>query len=283
MESWSDYVRGEWWVDDRGYAEFCDANVSDQGHEAVAERHILGDHADDLWEALEEWNKENPEDKVKLADREYDEGSAIHEQYHDGGIPNEVGEKVMGAEKWKLLKDDSRTAYMKYYGVIRVINLNFGVWKLEDKHLKIIQNFLSEEAQGEFDDPETELLLEEASTGKYMEMPVQYFMALDRVRHFWGYQKESVMEEKKSHKLLHALDDLVTPHPEGKAAEMKPSDFDQKQIVMGMAAEMEHTDDPLEAVATRWIICLKIPPTTLSLLRWRCLKRSMSLVFRGNA
>jgi hypothetical protein len=54
MAEWSDYVKGEWWLDESGYAEFCDSNVSDQGHEAVAERHILGDHADELWQVHSE-------------------------------------------------------------------------------------------------------------------------------------------------------------------------------------------------------------------------------------
>lgn len=34
----------------------------------------------------------------------------------------------------------------------------------------------------------------------------------------------------------------------GRADKAKPSDFDVKQLLKGMAVEMEHTDDPMKAL-----------------------------------
>ena len=186
---WSDYVKGEWWISPDGHAEFADSNIGDMGHEGIAERNILGDYADELWEALEAYNAAHPDEAVKLVDREHDEGDAIHQQYHDGGIPPEVGEQVLGKERWDLFRSDVRTYYMKFDDMVLAINLTFAVWKLSDQHIKVIQTLIAEEAQDEVEDAESEMSIEELSTQRYVTMPVQYFMSLDRAKQFWEYEQ----------------------------------------------------------------------------------------------
>ena len=52
---------------------------------------------------------------------------------------------------------------------------------------------------------------------------------------------------------LKLLDNWYVDSTEGgKGDNKKPSDFDVKQVLMGMSVEMEHTDDPMKALE----ICL---------------------------
>ena len=146
-EDWSDYVKGEWWIDDSGFAQFADIDVGDSGHEGIAIDNIVGSYVDEIAEAMEEYNKTADEDdKVDLnhyrQDMEYGGGYL----YYEVGIPSDIGEKVMGKEKWTLLNKDPRLAYAKYENAILVINLNFAAYKITDETIKKIQNFIYEQA-----------------------------------------------------------------------------------------------------------------------------------------
>ena len=206
---WSDFVKGEWWIDgDTGQSEFADSNVGDMGHEGIAERNILNQYSDEIFEALEEYNTANPDEPVSIVDHDNYDDDPAHQQYHDGGIPDEVGIKVMGKEKWDLFNKDTRLCYAKFYNQILAINLNFAAWKVTDKTISAIQNFLGEESYHMEGNASGDMIVEEYSTKKYVELPVQDFFNVKTPRELWQFQqKESVEKEDET------LDEFGIPTP----------------------------------------------------------------------
>ena len=118
-QRWSEVIKGEWWIDDSGFAEYADVDIGDTGHEGIAIRSVIGGVKEELEEELIAWYTDSfDEDEVsfdwdlkKLKDTlGHNWEDEMAEVYIDGGIPAVVGEKVLGAEKWKLLRDDPLTS-----------------------------------------------------------------------------------------------------------------------------------------------------------------------------
>lgn len=182
MPKWSDYITGEWWIDEYG-GSIEVGEDSGSSHEATAIEAILSSAAEEILEAL----GKDSSDEGELAS-----------WYVMGEIPDKVVLNAIGKEKFDLLKKDARLAYAKYHKMIYAINLEFVVWKLTDKHLSAIQTFLNSEAWDEVGkDDKSELSVEEAATKRRVEMPVEYFMTLDRAKQVWDYgrQRENPMKK----------------------------------------------------------------------------------------
>ena len=182
--SWQDFIRGEYWITDDG-SEYADSNVSDKSHEYIAVEQMV--NGDDLLEALQEYNaKQDPDDRFDLKEyedwgEEYSLGASL---YFGLNIPNGVGEKVVGKDKWKDLKKDPRLAYAKYYGAVHAIDNNFSAYKLTDKIIRNIQSHIEDQL---VDDKNIkgDVVLEEYSTGKDATIPVNDFLNIKHVSELW--------------------------------------------------------------------------------------------------
>lgn len=188
--SWSDYVRGEWWIDRHGQAEFADIDVGESGHEQLAINAMLDKEI--LIEGLLKSKVVNSDRADELLEKENDV-SAIY--FSDLKIPDKVGEasvvdadsKASKTEVWKEIKKDVRVAYCKHYGAILGINREFAAWQWRAKEIKAIQDFVFEQAQGEEIDPGgDEISIEELKTDRYVKMSFDDFVVAKNPRDLWN-------------------------------------------------------------------------------------------------
>jgi GNAT superfamily N-acetyltransferase/8-oxo-dGTP pyrophosphatase MutT (NUDIX family) len=168
--SWKDVVRGEWWITPDGSSEFADQDVGEAGHEAIAVRHYLNKYEDELKEELD-------------PDADLD---ALTEMYFGNGISDEVGERVMGPI-WQELKADARLTYAKHEGMILAINTSFAAYTVTNQTIKAIQDFLGERLSEFGDDVtgDTEMTVEEFSTGKSHSISISDFLGLKYAAQLW--------------------------------------------------------------------------------------------------
>lgn len=179
--TWKDYVRGEWWLDEDGNSTYADQDVGEAGHERVALEHFLCQH--DL-ELIEELIKAGADEKA------LNECDDLLEYYMMQGISTEIGEKVYGKELWHEIKEDVRFAYAKHTNSILVIGLNFMAYKVNAKTISAIQDFILEEAGDQIggENPDASgnyMMVEEASTKKSVELPVNDFLLLKHPGELW--------------------------------------------------------------------------------------------------
>jgi hypothetical protein len=173
---WSDYVTGEYWITPSGRSEFADIDVGEAGHEIIATQEmidpaVLIEHGIVSADDADEW------------------------MFHfvtamEHGIPDEVGLAAIGGdpELWKLFKKDPRMAYART-GAILAINQDFAVWEVNDHTIKLIQDFLYDQAfeNGDIEaedvaDLTGDILIEEYGTGNRFELPVNDFLTAKHKR-----------------------------------------------------------------------------------------------------
>lgn len=189
---WSDFIRGEYWLDDSGESIFADQDLGDVGHEALATNAMIDPDA--LIDGLlaHEMIDARKADELRETAEEYGVTSALAEaDIRMDDIPKEVGRAATGsAEIWKDVTYDVRMAYAKHRGGILVIDRNFSAWKVTADVIRAIQEFVltqaEEAAGGKIDDPKTEVAVEEISTGKYANMTVSEFLTIKHPRELWA-------------------------------------------------------------------------------------------------
>jgi oligoribonuclease (3'-5' exoribonuclease) len=191
---WKDVIRGEWWIDPSGHAEFADQDVGESGHEAIAVRHYLNKYEDELKEELD-------------PDADLD---TLTEMYFGSGISDEVGERVMGPI-WQELKADARLTYAKHEGMILAINTSFAAYTVTNQTIKAIQDFLGERLSefGEDVTGDTEMMIEEFSTGKSHTISISAFLGLKYAAQLW--KAISVLSASKARQA--EIDDLRIEEP----------------------------------------------------------------------
>jgi hypothetical protein len=189
---WSDYIRGEWWIDKDGESMFADGDLGDAGHEMIAADSMLDKDA--LIDALNEYVIEYPDsDTAESWNPEEWEGDEDTSAglFFNFGIPDEVGEAVAGADVWKDMKKDVRMAFAKWHGAILVINDNFYAWEITAQTIKAIQEHifgqlyedLEEEQVG---DMNGDVTVEEAKTKRHVSLPFQDFLLVKFPRDLWS-------------------------------------------------------------------------------------------------
>jgi hypothetical protein len=148
--------RGEWWLDERGDTTFADGDVGDKNHEMIA-----------FYAAL----CLNPEE------------NEVDARITPGRLtPSEARLLRMRGVSKKALDffsnpyADARDYAIEHMGWIRVKNKNVDVWELDDKRLRNLKNadFWHEEDE---EDENTELYLEERSTGKSWSIPFKTLLS----------------------------------------------------------------------------------------------------------
>lgn len=172
---WSDYVRGEWWINEDGTSDFADSDIGEQDHVGIAVDAMLdGD-------VLREYFVEKGTDEEEL---EYVTPAGFFFNYN---IPDEIGVIAAGSkEAWDDLKYDPRVAYMKHHNAVRAINNQFEAWKVTPKTIRAIQSFLYDQSQGdEAPEGDTEVCVEEIESRRYACKPVSEFLTIKMPGKLW--------------------------------------------------------------------------------------------------
>lgn len=158
------FIRGEWWITNDGEVLFADQDIGEEGHEAIALRYLIDSEvlADELLK-----RGLIAEDDVDMI-MEYGAGVVLAGMK----IPGSVGVKAAGEQVWKDIIDmGPREAFMKHHNAIMVVGESFYVWKVTEKSINAIQNFIFEEADGEDLNPKTSVYVEQVTPHKYSDMP----------------------------------------------------------------------------------------------------------------
>jgi hypothetical protein len=204
---WSDYIRGEWWLLPGGGEEYADQDIGEAGHGLIAIRNMVD--ADILFPALERHlilikDSSRATDLVAevLADPDTWEW-AFFSLMEMKAIPDYIGTGAVGGDPkiWDLLKVDVRAAYERV-GAIRVINKDFSMWKVTDENISRIQDFLLNQVYeaGDIEAEDVAALtgnttIEESSTGEYVSLPINDFLAHKHKRDFWEtYTSNKLMD-----------------------------------------------------------------------------------------
>jgi hypothetical protein len=193
--TWGGLIRGEWWLNEDGSSEFADIDIGEKGHEAIAIDSMI-DKDIVLDELLEKYKKEFEDGVIDEEEltyylnqiEEYSNNDQIDSSFlfFEMGIPDEIGMKaVKSPEMWKDIKYDARQAYSKYYGAIRVINNSFSTYKITDKTIEAIKDFLFQEADDLIEESDQEIEVEEDSTGNYISIPVKDFLEIKYPGQLW--------------------------------------------------------------------------------------------------
>lgn len=152
-------MRGEYWIDDSGYAQYADGDIGDANHEGIAlERLVrevlftlgveindelrsldLSDYADEIYAKLE-----NDEDK---ADWEIDPETVVERIVKQRGMENV--EDIFNVLHHKM---DPRMFALKHWGWKRVKGNNIETWTLTNEDLQDILHGL--DSTGELDTDE---------------------------------------------------------------------------------------------------------------------------------
>jgi len=207
-EGWSDYVRGEYWLDDMG-STYADQDIGDVGHEAIAlssmlDKDTLASGLIELWQAEIDQIEAKPEeptdeevDRIEQLDaliselegiRDDDESSAAT-IFFNYDIPDEVGVAASRDEEvWSDMNNDARAAYAKHYGAVLAIDANFAAWRVTKDTLEAIKDHLFELAGQYLDTPEPrdEVTVEEYSTGKSVTLSMSDFLTIENPRELWA-------------------------------------------------------------------------------------------------
>ena len=77
---------------------------------------------------------------------------------------------------------------MKFYDMIMAINLSFASWVVTDKTIKAIQHFLGDEGSDIGENVPGDMLVEEMSTHKHIELPVEHFFNIQTPRELWKFE-----------------------------------------------------------------------------------------------
>lgn len=276
MTSWSDYVRGEYWIDESGESIFADQDIGEAGHEALAVDAMLDKEV--LLDGLIERAEELELSEERLEELEWcrnDDVGASGVYFNAGYIPDEVGVEAAGSkERWQDLKKDARMAYAKHEGAILTINTSFYAWKVTVKTIQAIQSYIYEQVNDqEINDPDEELLIEEAETGRHESMAIDRFLQIKTPHQLWGGMAKWRDNPRKKKKGV--TPEAVYPDqeagmgycqvsgcnqacaskpcplmfaPDGSGVKLCDDCYDnayyRQQLLLGTQVEMEHTDDP---------------------------------------
>lgn len=206
-ESWSDYVRGEYWIDDTG-STYADQDIGDVGHEAIAlssmlDKEILADGLIEHWQGIideledkDELTTED-EDRIEILRHKIAEVEDIRDRdeleaatlFFNYDIPDEVGIAASrDAEVWHDMVEDARGAYAKHYGAILAIDTNFAAWKVTKDTIEAIKDHLFELAGQYLDTPSRrdEVTVEEFSTKRSVTLPMTDFLNISSPRDLWA-------------------------------------------------------------------------------------------------
>lgn len=217
-------LRGEWWIDDSGFAEYADGDIGDQNHEAIALGSAFGIH-EDSWTQLEADNlaKEMLEDPTgyqdvfddlgvtpeALASEEYDKRGmvdyfirALEDLYsYQFGPKQIVALKSINGDldaiDWFIDNPgkDARTWAMEHSGWIRVAGNNFQLWQYDASARSRISGFLAEEAEEE--DWESEITINEFASGNVFSFKIKDLIPQSEVR----YPEQGAREEVRQRQL----------------------------------------------------------------------------------
>lgn len=161
--TWGGTVSGEWWLTEDGEVEYADQDIGEQGHEAIAIDHLLD--RDMLLEGLV---KEGIISEADVKELESDDIFASN-IFFTIGIPDAVGKAAASSPQvWTDIKKlGAREAFMKHEGAIMAIGEAFTAWRVTEKTIAAIQNFVLEQTDDE-PDPSMTLTIERVlPTQKY--------------------------------------------------------------------------------------------------------------------
>lgn len=209
--SWRDFIRGEWWLLD-GEELYADQDIGDQGHESIAidcmfDRDQLAEALREILEPRAESDDEqtasDAADYLEKLDSAEGASSIYFEQKWDDVDSVAVGainthSVISGAtqeEIWDDMERDIRAAFSKHYGAVYAHNRDFAAWKVDDAILERIRDFIlgqaAEQGEGEPDDPDTEISIEESSTHRTAYIPVARFLTIRHPRDLWDPNVET--------------------------------------------------------------------------------------------
>lgn len=134
-------LNGEWFIDDSGFASFADGDEGDYNHELVAAQSMIGDE-----ELYERWTEGTLTDEDRETLEVQEPGFLA---YMESG-----GE----AKDWVIEK----------HNWIRVKGSNFELWTMDREALDRIADFVGEQLSEWGDEEDTDVYIEELSTGKYV-------------------------------------------------------------------------------------------------------------------
>ncbi|MBF0098706.1 MAG: hypothetical protein HQM05_15380 [Magnetococcales bacterium] len=176
-------LRGEWWIDDTGYAQFADGDIGDQNHETIAFQSALGIDLDEVLSnqqyALERITEYLNETDISLSAvlgiTPVELLNSLVTDINDiltGHLTETqiLGLMALGADA-KFLnfirrgQGDVRTFMMLEHAWIRVDDNNFQLWTLDDDALGRIRDFVSNEYPEDEDPLEDEFEIEELRKG----------------------------------------------------------------------------------------------------------------------
>jgi len=195
---WSDFIRGEYWIDETGGSEFADIDIGDKGHEAIAldvmiDKDVLIDKLIEYYEEQEDDERYAVEDDIaELEAMRDDEVDASTVYYHvSHWVPDEIGIAAVGGDKqlWEDIDQDPRLAYAKHFGAIQVVDTNFTTWKITKETLDNIIEFLVEMLGGEDElaSHATERVwIEEVSTNRSAGPTVSELLNMKSARDLWA-------------------------------------------------------------------------------------------------
>jgi hypothetical protein len=166
-------IRGEWWIDDTGRAEFADGDIGDFNHAAIAFQAALGISFDDP--SIPDMT---PFEPLSLEALKY---------------LNEIGADKKAID---FLKDgsDPRDYALKNLNWIRVKNNYIQFWELNSSILDHLKNFVYEEIENEGQNPEeTEdtVYLEQLSDRSFWEIPINVLIRAtpEYIKYYGGRHK----------------------------------------------------------------------------------------------
>jgi hypothetical protein len=143
--TWGGIVSGEWWLTADGDAIFADQDIGDQGHEVIAIDYLLD--KDVLIDGLEQYGQLSKKDADwhRMSD-EYGASSL----YYEFVIDDDLGIEASSPSIWRdLQKHDPRIAFMKHQSAIMVIGTAFAAWRVTERTIRAIQDFVLQETDGE--------------------------------------------------------------------------------------------------------------------------------------
>jgi len=194
--TWGDYVRGEWWITLDGDDMFADGDIGPAGHEQIAIDSMLD--KDQLINAIVRGVLDcEPEDiaeaiTTEVEDLRWDDEIGSSNVFAQYGcyVTDSSAEKLMrgGLKGWRLLQQDARAAFSRYWGAIHVINFEFSVWQLTPKSLTSMQNWLESKLEGDEVHPrdDTELCITEWESKRYNCLEINEFLTARHPRDVWG-------------------------------------------------------------------------------------------------
>jgi hypothetical protein len=210
--AWGNFIRGEYWIDQYGEAQYADLDVGEKGHEAIAldlmlDKEALVDGLIEYYEspqALEDgWQQEEIPEKVSelawLRDSDDVDPSHVYAQ-EQNVISDEVGAAATdgGKRVWDVLKNDARLAYAQHTGAIAVVDRNFYAWRVTKDTIENILYFLQEQLGGEdeFIAARNEMIwIEEGSKGRTTGVTLGKLMDLETPGELWSQKHEPGLSE----------------------------------------------------------------------------------------